>query len=119
MKRWTLLLALVSLLAVPLFGEPVTLKGEVLYVATHPAHHEFGGQFVIMKDGSNEIQVELAPPAFLSEQGIQIGLRDAITIVGTREIVNNSELIIAREVTKGGKTVKLRDANGAPLWPQK
>ena len=117
MKRWTLLLALVSLLAVPILGEPVTLRGEVLYVATHPAH-ELGGQFVIMKDGLNEIQIELAPVAFLADHGLQIEVRDSITIVGTREVVNNSELIVAREVTKGGKTVKVRDANGAPLWPQ-
>jgi hypothetical protein len=118
MKRWTLLLlALVSLLAVPIFGEPVTLRGEVLYVATHPAH-ESGGQFVIMKDGLNEIQIELGPAAFLADHGVQIELRDSITIVGTREVVNNSERIVAHEVTKRGKTVKVRDASGEPLWQQ-
>jgi hypothetical protein len=30
--------------------------------------------------------------------------------------VEGNPTIIAAEVTKGDKTLKLRDANGAPLW---
>jgi len=112
MKRWTLLLVLVSLIAVPVLGDAVTLRGEALYVATH----QNGEQFVIMKDGMNEIQIELAPAAFLAERGIAIASGDSITIIGSREIVNNSERIVAREVTKSGKTIKVRDASGYPLW---
>jgi len=112
MKRWTLLLTLVFLVAVPVFAETVTLRGEALYVSTH----QNGEQFVIMKDGMNEIQIELAPAAFLAERGIAISSGDSITIIGARQVVNNSEVVIAREVTKSGKTIKVRDASGTPLW---
>lgn len=112
MKRWTLLLVLLFLIAVPVFGQTVTLRGDALYVSTHQS----GEQFVIMKDGMNEIQIELGPASFLAERGVTIATGDSITILGSRQIINNSELIVAREVTKSGKTIKLRDASGTPLW---
>jgi hypothetical protein len=39
-----------------------------------------------------------------------------LTIVGTRVKFENAPWMLAREITKDGKPLALRDEKGTPLW---
>jgi hypothetical protein len=92
----------------------VTLRGEVLYVGDDASATV--GAYVIMKDGNNEIQVYLAPHSFLDAQGIELRAGASIAVIGSRTQWGGGEIILARQLTKGSKTVTLRTADGAPQW---
>jgi hypothetical protein len=94
----------------------VTLQGDALYVAEHPTHAAWTGLYAIMKDGAGEIEVHFAPGGFLAGEGIELHTGDAIKVVGSRVQWKGSDIILAREMTSKGKTVILRDKNGAPRW---
>ncbi len=121
MKRINLCILLSALFVLPLFAAgpaydaatETALSGDVLYEADGGAG---AGMFVVMKDGHNEIQVYLAPRSFLEQEGLQIRLQQSIRIVGSRTIWNGAEVIVARQVTAGTKTVTLRNRAGDPRW---
>ena len=111
-----LLVALPVLAGLPAYQQSteVSLRGEVLYVGEDASASV--GAYVIMKDGRNEIQVYLAPPSFLDRQGIELRAGTSITVVGSRTEWGGGEIILARQVTQGSKSVTLRSADGAPQW---
>lgn len=121
MARVKLLVALLLVSALPLFAESprydaakeVTLRGEILYAADSAAG---AGMYVIMKDGNNEIEVHLAPSSFLATAGIELKVGSTIKVSGSRTTWKGSDIILARELTAGSKTVTLRNANGQPRW---
>lgn len=90
-----------------------TLRGEVLYVGDGPSS---AGLCAIMKDRNNEIQVYVAPRGFLEREGIELTMGKTITVVGSRTQWGGSEVIIARQVTVGSKSVAVRNADGTPRW---
>ena len=122
LKSLLLFAVLLVLPALPLLADPpryqqsteVTLRGEVLYVGDDVSATV--GTYVIMKDGHNEIQVYLAPHSFLDAQGIELRAGASMAIIGSRTQWNGGEIILARQLTQGSKTVTLRSADGAPRW---
>jgi hypothetical protein len=60
--------------------------------------------------------VILGSSSYVEQQGLKFEPQDKVTVRGSRVAVEGKPTIIATEVTKGEKTLKLRDANGAPLW---
>jgi hypothetical protein len=90
----------------------VTLDGSALYVAEAPPL----GLFAIMKDGQGEIQVFFGPSQFVAQEGVQPQTGDSIKVVGSRVKWDGTEIILAREVTRNGKTASLRTKDGAPRW---
>ena len=117
----TVAVVFVLFLALPAFAEApvyvptteVSLRGEVLYAGEDPSAT---GMFAIMRDGHNEIQVYIAPRAFLERQGIELKAGKTVTIVGSRTHFGGSEVILARQVTEGSKTVTVRNEDGSPRW---
>ncbi len=99
------------------YSTELTFEGSVLYVGEGAF-----GLYVVMTDRAsatgqvNEITVHLAPSNFLAYHGLEFATGDAIKIVGSRVNWNGTEIILAREVTRRGKAVALRDSNNAPLW---
>jgi hypothetical protein len=95
----------------------LTLDGTVLYVGEGSL-----GLYVIMihrvePDGPvDQITVQLAPTHFLANGGIAVSTGDRVKVVGCRVNWNGAEMILAREVTKKGRTVALRDRGGVPRW---
>ncbi len=108
----TLFFALPSVAAAPSYDRSteITLSGSVLYAGEGPL-----GVYVIMKDRLeangqvNEVMVHLAPRQVLSEGGLEIVAGDKIRVIGSRTNWNGSEIILAREVSKQGVTVALRE----------
>jgi hypothetical protein len=96
-----------------------TLKGtveEVKEVECQMCRMGTTGTHLMVKSGSETLEVHLGPTAFLTEQKANFAKGDEIEVVGSKVKVNDSEALIAREVRKGEKTLTLRDAQGIPLW---
>lgn len=75
----------------------------------------------VNRDGNYEyITVHLGPSSFMDSQSVKLAEKDEITVEGslTPGLRGNKNLLAA-EITKDGKTIKLRDENGVSLWPKK
>jgi hypothetical protein len=93
-----------------------TLSGEVAAVNKfNPAGRSEGVRFTLKTD-KGPIEVILGPAWYFEKQNFSIEAQDKVTVTGSRVVVEGKPAIIAAEVTKGGKTLKLRDASGMPLW---
>ena len=51
----------------------------------------------------------------MAEKGLTIAPKDRLTVSGSLISIVNKPLLLVTEV-KGDRTMKLREANGRPLW---
>jgi hypothetical protein len=70
---------------------------------------------VVLKTDQGSITIHLGPPWYLSRQKFSINAGDNLRVIGSRAPLS-SAAIIAREVTKNGMILKLRDEQGVPVW---
>ncbi len=99
-----------------------TISGDVLKVNTVRRR---GGRFsaihlVVATHGGETIDVLLGPSYFLDKQPVRIGEKDKIEVTGSRITTSGGKpAIIAATVRKGDAVLKLREADGTPLWRRK
>ncbi len=97
-----------------------TDSGEVVSVEKIvPMRGMSGGLHFILKSDKGTISVHLGPAWFLEKKGIKIEPKDHVTVSGSRITFKGEPALIAAEIKKGGKTWKLRDDNGFPLWSRR
>ena len=94
-----------------------TITGEVVSVDQFVNRGGYNrGVHLLLKTDKETISVHLGPSQYIESQGIKIGQGDKVEIKGSRVTLNGKPAIIAAEVKKEGKTLKLRDETGLPLW---
>ena len=69
-----------------------------------------------LKTEKETIPVVLGPAWYIEEQHTKFAANDKIEVKGSRMSIQGQPTIIAQEVKKGDKVLKLRDDKGAPLW---
>ena len=93
-----------------------SLSGEVAAVGKFtPSGRSAGVRFTLNTE-KGPVEVILGPGWYVEKQNFTIEPQDTVTVKGSRVAVEGKPTIIAAEVTKAGKTLKLRDANGMPVW---
>jgi hypothetical protein len=65
---------------------------------------------------TSTILVRLGPTGFLKQGQVSLKEGDTIKVTGYRVTAGDGELLVANEVTKQGRTVRLRDQWGRPAW---
>lgn len=60
--------------------------------------------------------VHVGPPAFLAQNNLALAKGDKLTIFGSKVQYFGSEFLIARDISKGDQSLRLRDSEGFPLW---
>lgn len=65
------------------------------------------------------LTVWLAPSWFLEAQGFKVAGLDRLEVTGSRLVVEGRPLLLAAMVTKNGRTLRLRDEQGTPLWSRR
>lgn len=60
------------------------------------------------------IQIFLCPKSFLDEMGVAFKADEAIEVKGSKVKQGGADLILAREMVKGGETLTFRFQNGKP-----
>jgi len=75
-----------------------------------------GWRRVTLQTDQEAIPVILGPVRYLEQQKFTLGPGDALEVRGSRITVEENPCLIAAEVKKGKKTLKLRNQDGLPLW---
>ncbi len=60
--------------------------------------------------------VHLAPAAWLAAQSLELKPGDEIAVTGAYVTLGGERVVLAREVARGGETLRLRDERGKPAW---
>jgi len=118
-------LAAVAFLATPAFSQappkydPATegkLKGVVSELKFVPPSGGKPVAYLVMKSGTDSVQVFLCPKKFLDDMGVAFKANDEIEVTGSKVKQDGVDLTLAREIVKGGDTVTLRFKDGKPAW---
>jgi len=71
---------------------------------------------LLMKAGTDDVEVYLCPKSFLDDMGVTLKKGDEIQVTGSKVKLDGAELTLAREVMKGDDKLVLRFENGKPVW---
>ena len=63
------------------------------------------------------VKVHLGPAMFIGMNNFSFLTEDLILVTGAGVVHDGEVAVWARQVSKGGKTLVLRGADGAPRWP--
>ena len=92
-----------------------TITGTVQDVM-QPQRGRMAGTHLIVKTDKETIEVHLGPSNFINREGFNFAKGDAVEILGAMVAMGSNDVLIAREVTKDGKKLTLRDGSGRPVW---
>jgi hypothetical protein len=95
-----------------------TVAGEITAVEKiTPGRGMSRGVHIVLKtDKGESLPVHLGPEWYLEKQAVTLKQGDKVQVRGSRVTFQDKPAVIAAEVTKDGKTLRLRDANGVPAW---
>lgn len=95
------------------------IKGTIDEVKLPPKGSEKEIAHLLVKDGTNSMDVYLCPKSFFDDMGMSFVKGDEIAITGSKVKQGETDLILAREIVKGNDTFALRDEKGEPVWSWK
>lgn len=91
----------------------VKVKGTVTEVTT-------GADGIVrlaLKSDKGDLNVFVAPEKFLKEMEITFNKGDTLEILGSQVTgADGAPLLLAREITRAGDTMLMRDDQGKPVW---
>jgi len=97
-----------------------TVKGTVAELKLVPPTGGKPIAYLLTKTGPDKekdmVEIFLCPKSFLDEMGIAFKPDEAIEVKGSKVKQNGTELILAREMVKGGETLTFRFQDGKPAW---
>jgi hypothetical protein len=95
-----------------------TVSGEVAAVEKYTPGRggsSYGLRFTLKND-KETMPVILGPVWYVEQQHFAVAAKDQVEVKGSRLSIQGQPTIIAQEVKKGDKVLRLRDDKGAPLW---
>jgi hypothetical protein len=95
-----------------------TLVGEVAAVEKYTPGRggsSYGLRFTL-KTAKETVPVVLGPAWYVEQQHFAVAAKDQVEVKGSRLSIQGQPTIIAQEVKKGDKVLRLRDGQGVPLW---
>ena len=94
-----------------------TISGDVISVdRITPKRGMSYGVHLVLKTDRETVSVHLGPGWYIENQDIRIEPKDKVEVKGSRITFEGKPAIIAAEIKKGDKTLRLRDGNGFPVW---
>ena len=93
-----------------------TVSGEVVSVDKSTDRGMGYWVSLTLKTGQETILVYLGPGWFLEKQDLIFAPKDKVEITGSQITLQGKPVIIAAQVKKGDKSLKLRDPAGIPAW---
>jgi len=132
MKQWNsrlmgvpVLLALIAMTAVAQGGyggriydpkSEVTVKGTVQDVQQQTGKKGWSGTHLTVNTDAGTFDVRVGPSSYIAQKQFSFAKGDEIEVVGSKVTISGEEALLAREITKDGKTLLLRNAQGVPEW---
>lgn len=93
-----------------------TLSGELVKMDIFMPKGLSLGVQILLKTAKDTLPVHLGPVWFMKKQKREIAPGDRLEITGSRVNSGGKQVIMASEIKKGDKTLKLRDEKGVPVW---
>ena len=78
-----------------------------------------GGFFMVrlsVQDTGGTTPIMVGPSSYLDEQNISFRKGDSIQVTGSKVNFRGKDVMIAGRIVTAGKTIKLRDDSGKPVW---
>ena len=94
----------------------VTVKGTIEDVQQQTGRRSWSGTHLILKTDAATFDVHVGPSSYIAQQKFAFAKGDVIEVVGSKVTIADKEALLAREITKDGKTLVLRNAQGIPQW---
>jgi hypothetical protein len=76
------------------------------------------GTHLTLKTDTGNMEIALGPSQFLKDQALQLKKGDQVEVTAAKATTRKGEMLIARQITAGDKTITLRDEKGIPAWPR-
>jgi hypothetical protein len=96
--------------------EEITITGTILHVVSLQAPDGFGVHFDF-KTAAGLVNVHVAPAIYIGASNFWFFADDQVEITGVKMFVDGNKSFVARAIKKAdGKVLKLRGADGFPLW---
>ena len=128
--RGFLLLAPIAFLATSAFSQQAspkydsatetTIKGTVGELKLVPPAGGKPIAYLRTKTGPDKekdmVEIFLCPKSFLDQMGISFAADEKVDVKGSKVKQNGADLILAREMVKGGETLTFRFPDGKPAW---
>jgi hypothetical protein len=124
-----LLLALVALLVTSALSQAppkydsateTTIKGSVGELKLVPPAGGKPIAYLVAKTGPDKekdtVEIFLCPKSFLDQMGITFTADEKVEVKGSKVKREGVDLILAREMVKGGETLTFRFPDGKPVW---
>jgi len=93
-----------------------TIHGTVETVGSNAYFCRWGATQATLKTDRGTVNVILGPAAFLSQNNFSVVTGDELSATVFNPALQETPNLIAREVSKGGQTLTLRNAQGFPVW---
>jgi hypothetical protein len=93
-----------------------TIKGTIDEVEQQAGRHGRMGTHLLLKTDSGPLTVHLGPSSYIAGKQFSFAKGDSVEVLGSKVTLAGKEVLLAREVTKQGKTLILRNAQGIPEW---
>ena len=71
---------------------------------------------LIIKTGEDKIYIYVCPKTFEDEMGVSFSKGAEIAVTGSKVKQEETDVVLARELTKGTDTLVFRDGKGNPVW---
>jgi len=94
----------------------LTVKGDVQDVQQQAGKRSWSGTHLILNTETGTLDVHVGPSSYIAQKQFSFAKGDKIEVVGSKVTVSGKEVLLAREITKDGKTLVLRNAQGVPEW---
>lgn len=94
----------------------LTLKGTVEDVKQPTGQKGWPGTHLTLKSNLGTFDVHVGPTSYISSQQFALAKGDTIEVIGSKVNVRGQDALLARQITKDGKVLILRDEQGFPLW---
>jgi len=94
----------------------ITVKGTVEAVTQTAGRRGWAGTHLTLNTDQGAYDVHVGPASYISAQQFAFAKGENVEVIGSKTIVDAKGVLIAREITKDGKTLTLRDEQGFPKW---
>jgi hypothetical protein len=94
------------------------VAAERVFVGTvHERPSQFEGRmYFTLWTATGMIAVEIGPKEFVQCNAFRLERGQVVTVVGMPVVVGIRDMVLAREITRNGRTLVIRDRNGQPVW---
>ena len=93
-----------------------TIQGTIEEVKQVNGKRGWNGTHLMVRTETGTVEVHVGPSDYVASQQFSFAKGDKIEVTGSKTTLQGSDVLLAREITKDGKRLVLRDAQGFPKW---